>query len=89
MRYFNFVQDTANAFLAALESDNGVGEVVNIGSNYEVSIADVANIINQSVINPFNSNLTAFTSGAPNYGVSTGGNTSGTTGLRWDTVACQ
>ena len=41
-RDFNFVSDTAAGFVAALKSDNGLGEVINLGSNFEVSIGDVA-----------------------------------------------
>jgi dTDP-glucose 4,6-dehydratase len=37
-RDFNFVADTVQGFTAALESDAGVGEVINIGSNSEISI---------------------------------------------------
>jgi NAD dependent epimerase/dehydratase len=41
-RDFNFVRDTVAAFLAALNSSKGVGEVVNFGSNYEISVGDTA-----------------------------------------------
>ncbi len=44
-RDFNFVKDTVRGFSAALKSDRGFGEVINIGSNYEVTIAEVAEII--------------------------------------------
>ena len=44
-RDFNFVDDTVAGFLAALASDRGLGEVVNIGSNFEVSIGDTARLI--------------------------------------------
>jgi NAD dependent epimerase/dehydratase len=44
-RDFSFVQDTVDGFLAALESDNGLGEVVNLGSNFEISILDTFNLI--------------------------------------------
>jgi len=44
-RDFNFVSDTAGAFLAALESKAGVGEVINFGSNFEISIGDTARTI--------------------------------------------
>ncbi len=44
-RDFNYVQDTVSAFIAALNSSKGVGEVVNFGSNYEVSIGDTAKLI--------------------------------------------
>lgn len=44
-RDFNFVADTVAGFLAALKSDRGVGEVINLGSNYEISIGDTARTI--------------------------------------------
>lgn len=44
-RDFNFVSDTVAGFIAALESDNSIGNVVNIGSNFEVSIGDTARLI--------------------------------------------
>ena len=44
-RDFNYVQDTVDGFVAALESENGVGEVINIGSNFEISIGDTASLI--------------------------------------------
>ena len=43
-RDFNFVSDTAAGFVAALKCNNGLGEVINLGSNFEVSIGDVAKI---------------------------------------------
>jgi NAD dependent epimerase/dehydratase len=44
-RDFNYVTDIVSAFKAALESDNGFGEVVNFGSNFEISIGDTARMI--------------------------------------------
>ncbi len=44
-RDFNYVQDTVAGFIAALNSDRGVGEVVNFGSNFEISIGDTAKLI--------------------------------------------
>lgn len=44
-RDFNYVQDTVSGFVAALEADNGLGEVVNFGSNFEISIGDTARAI--------------------------------------------
>lgn len=44
-RDFNFVADTVSGFLAALRSDRGVGETVNLGSNYEISIGETARLI--------------------------------------------
>lgn len=40
-RDFNYIADTVSAFVAAVKSDGLQGEVINIGSNYEISIADV------------------------------------------------
>ncbi|MEI6888033.1 MAG: NAD-dependent 4,6-dehydratase LegB [Bacteroidales bacterium] len=40
-RDLNFVKDTANGFVKAAESDTAMGEVVNLGSNYEISIGDL------------------------------------------------
>jgi len=37
-RDFNFVKDTVEAFIAIAESDKTIGEVINAGSNHEISI---------------------------------------------------
>lgn len=44
-RDFNFVADTVSAFISTLKGDGGLGEVVNFGSNYEISIADTVKTI--------------------------------------------
>lgn len=44
-RDFNFVADTVGGFISALKSSEGQGEVVNFGSNFEVSIGDTVNLI--------------------------------------------
>ncbi len=44
-RDFNYVTDTVAGFLAALGSDSAVGQVINLGSNFEISIGDVARAI--------------------------------------------
>ena len=44
-RDFSYVADTVNAFLAVLKSDRGAGEVVNFGSNHEISIRDTVQVI--------------------------------------------
>ncbi|MCK9203834.1 MAG: NAD-dependent 4,6-dehydratase LegB [Bacteroidales bacterium] len=41
-RDLNFVRDTAAGFIKAAMSDKGNGEVVNLGSNREISIGDLA-----------------------------------------------
>lgn len=46
-RDFNYVKDTAEAFIKIAESDKTVGEVINAGSNHEISIGDLA----QKIIN--------------------------------------
>lgn len=40
-RDLNYVTDTCRGFIALAESDNCIGETVNIGSNYEVTMAQV------------------------------------------------
>ena len=44
-RDFNYIQDTVAGFIAALNSEKGLGEVVNFGSNFEISINDTAQLI--------------------------------------------
>jgi len=44
-RDFNFVMDTVRGFIAIAESDKSLGEVINIGSNFEVSIGDTVQLI--------------------------------------------
>ncbi|MGO9173600.1 MAG: NAD-dependent 4,6-dehydratase LegB [Rhodomicrobium sp.] len=41
-RDFNYVSDTVAGFIAALEAKECAGQVVNIGSNFEISIGDTA-----------------------------------------------
>jgi dTDP-glucose 4,6-dehydratase len=44
-RDFNYVTDTVAGFVAALNSEQSIGEVVNIGSKFEISIGDTARVI--------------------------------------------
>ena len=44
-RDFNFVADTVAGFVSALESSGGLGEVVNFGTGFEISIGDTAKLI--------------------------------------------
>lgn len=48
-RDFNFVQDTVAGFISALCSDKGLGEVVNFGSNFEISIGETAQLIAEAM----------------------------------------
>lgn len=44
-RDFNFVKDTVRGFVAMAEADASIGEVINIGSNFEISIQQSAELI--------------------------------------------
>lgn len=44
-RDFNFVSDTVRGFIAAMNSENAIGQVINIGSSFEISVGDTANEI--------------------------------------------
>lgn len=44
-RDFNFVMDTVRGFIAIAESEKSVGEIINIGSNFEISIGDTVQLI--------------------------------------------
>ncbi len=46
-RDFNFVKDTCLGFLHLMQAEEAVGEVVNIGSNYEISVADTLTLIKE------------------------------------------
>ena len=48
-RDFNFVKDTVGGFIAAMNSNKGLGEVVNFGSNFEISIGDTAKLIAEAM----------------------------------------
>ena len=44
-RDLNFVLDTCKGFLELANSSEAIGEVVNIGSNFEISVGEVASLI--------------------------------------------
>jgi len=48
-RDFNYVKDTVDGFIAIAESDKSIGEVINIGSNYEISIKETAELIGEAM----------------------------------------
>ena len=48
-RDFSYISDTVNAFLSAIESNSGLGEVINIGSGFEISIGKVAELISDQM----------------------------------------
>lgn len=44
-RDFNFVTDITTGFIAALKAENIEGEIINLGSDFEISIGDLAKLI--------------------------------------------
>lgn len=52
-RDFNYVSDTVEGFLAVEKSANSTGQVINIGSNFEISVGDaaamIANVIGEQI----------------------------------------
>ena len=52
-RDYTYVKDTVNGFIKIAESDSSVGEVINIGSNFEISMGDLAdkisNLLNKKI----------------------------------------
>lgn len=60
-RDFNFVEDTVRGFVAVAECDAAVGRVVNVGSNFEISIGDTAKLIAE-LMQPARGHRVEFTS---------------------------
>ena len=48
-RDFTFVKDMAKGFICAASCDAAVGDVTNIGSGFEISIRDTANLIGEAM----------------------------------------
>lgn len=46
-RDFNYVADTCRGFLELAQCEKAIGETVNIGSNFEISIEDTLNLIRE------------------------------------------
>src|SRR3990167_5056104 len=44
-RDFTYVADTARGFLSIAQSDDSIGEVINIGSNFEVTVGQTVHLI--------------------------------------------
>lgn len=44
-RDFSYIKDTVAGFIAALESDKGCGQVINFGSNFEITVGDTVKLI--------------------------------------------
>jgi nucleoside-diphosphate-sugar epimerase len=58
-REFNFVEDLARGFVAALEAEGVEGEVVNLGGGAETSIADLARTILRLMGDPIEADIGA------------------------------
>jgi NAD dependent epimerase/dehydratase len=48
-RDFSYVKDTVAGFIAALEAEGGLGEVINLGSGFEISINETAQLIGDTM----------------------------------------
>ena len=44
-RDFTYIDDTVSAFISVIRSEKGIGEVFNVGSNFEISVGETAEII--------------------------------------------
>jgi len=44
-RDFNYIKDTVRGFISVASSEVAIGQIINIGSNYEISIGDSAQLI--------------------------------------------
>ena len=48
-RNFNYIDTTIDGYLAAIKSKKGIGEIINLGSDLEVSIKDLVKIISRGL----------------------------------------
>lgn len=48
-RDFSFVEDTVAGFIAAMTSERGIGEVINLGSSFEISVGETAHCIAEAM----------------------------------------
>ncbi len=46
-RDFSYVQDTVDGFISTIERDEAIGKVMNLGSNFEISIGDTVSEISK------------------------------------------
>ena len=44
-RDFSYIEDTVRGFIAVAETESSIGEVINLGSNFEITIGDTAKLI--------------------------------------------
>lgn len=48
-RDFTYISDTVNSLILAIHSKDAIGEVINIGSAFEISIKDLVNLISKKL----------------------------------------
>ncbi|MCG9875849.1 MAG: NAD-dependent 4,6-dehydratase LegB [Leptospiraceae bacterium] len=48
-RDFNYIEDTVDGFIKALESNQALGQVINLGSDFEISIGETIEIISNII----------------------------------------
>jgi UDP-glucose 4-epimerase len=48
-RSFTYIDDTINGIVASIERDEANGQIINLGSTYEISILDLAHLIHRLV----------------------------------------
>ena len=48
-RDFNYISDTVNGFISTIKNEKIIGETINIGNNYEISIKEILKIIRKQV----------------------------------------
>ena len=53
-RDFTFVEDTVESFIQALRSNKIVGETINVGNNFEISIREIVKIMKEDFGYDFN-----------------------------------
>ena len=46
-RDFSYVEDTVKGFLSAIDNKRTIGEIINLGSGFEISIGDTVNLISE------------------------------------------
>ncbi len=52
-RDFNFIEDTVNGFTSSIGNKRSIGETINIGSGYEISINEIVKIIGEIINNDY------------------------------------
>ena len=48
-RDFNFISDTVNGFISTIKAEKILGEIINIGNNYEISVKEIIQIVSKFI----------------------------------------